>query len=206
MQINKVSKKHFLLLVIVILFTSLACLSQAVLPTSTPAPTNTPGPTNTPKATESPLKNASGEVPTEAALHVEIGNELTYDTNPPSSGMHFGQTMVTGFFDNEDINVINLEDPAGYILHSLEHGYVTIWYNCNGIDSEACQTLKDNLRVIVEADPSKVIVYPWLDMNEPIVLVSWGNILRLDSFDADLIAEFIIENRSHPRAPEPNVP
>lgn len=208
MQKNNSTKKRLLLIFVFITLGLFACISPAMISTNTPRPTNLPSPTNTPKPPSSSLsREALGiKVEFEDATHVEYNDILIYQTNPPNSGVHFSKPMSAGFYDNNDPSVQSIEQPEGYIVHSLEHGYVAVWYNCTGMSTAECRTLKNDIRIVVEAAPAKVIIFPWTKMNEPIVLTSWGQILRLDNFDGDLIAEFISTNRSHPQAPEPNVP
>ncbi len=54
--------------------------------------------------------------------HVPIGTEVKYNSNPPSSGPHYEVWIKAGFYDapRDDRNLV----------HSLEHGYVIISYNC----------------------------------------------------------------------------
>lgn len=138
--------------------------------------------------------------------HLELGAQLEYNSNPPSSGPHFGNPMPAGFYDETDETVIGLPQPEGHIVHALEHGYVTIWYNCTELDTGECEELKDNIKSALKDNPTKVIAYPWPTGETPIALTSWGQILILDAYDADQVVAFILANRSHERAPEPNVP
>lgn len=59
----------------------------------------------------------------EGREHVDIGTEMTYGTNPPTSGNHYAQWTKWGVYDTpkDDRNLI----------HSLEHGYVIMSYNCD---------------------------------------------------------------------------
>lgn len=55
--------------------------------------------------------------------HVPIGTEEKYNSNPPTSGPHFEEWIKAGVYDapRDDRNLV----------HSLEHGYVIISYNCS---------------------------------------------------------------------------
>lgn len=59
----------------------------------------------------------------EGREHVPIGTEVAYGTNPPTSGNHYAQWTKWGVYDTpkDDRNLV----------HSLEHGYVIISYNCD---------------------------------------------------------------------------
>jgi len=54
--------------------------------------------------------------------HVTDISGLTYNSNPPTSGTHFPEWAKRGVYDR----VIS----AWYLIHSLEHGYVVVSYNC----------------------------------------------------------------------------
>ena len=55
--------------------------------------------------------------------HVTDISDVTYNSNPPTSGKHFPVWAKRGVYDR----VIS----DGYLIHSLEHGYVVISYNCS---------------------------------------------------------------------------
>lgn len=54
--------------------------------------------------------------------HVNDISGIEYNSNPPTSGTHFPVWAKNGVYDRV------LSD--GYLIHSLEHGYVVISYNC----------------------------------------------------------------------------
>lgn len=54
--------------------------------------------------------------------HMTDISDIAYNTNPPTSGSHFPIWAKKGVYDRA------ISD--GYLLHSLEHGYVVISYNC----------------------------------------------------------------------------
>lgn len=47
---------------------------------------------------------------------------LTYTFNPPTSGDHYPNWITKGVYDTPR--------PDGNLVHSLEHGYVIVWYDC----------------------------------------------------------------------------
>jgi len=63
------------------------------------------------------------EVPDLGAEHSSDISGITYNSNPPTSGKHFPIWAKKGIYDR----VIS----DGYLLHSLEHGYIVISYNCS---------------------------------------------------------------------------
>ena len=54
--------------------------------------------------------------------HVPAGERVEYNSNPPTSGNHYADWIRSGIYDNpkDDRNLV----------HSLEHGYVIMSYNC----------------------------------------------------------------------------
>jgi hypothetical protein len=56
------------------------------------------------------------------ALHVTIGSDIQWDSNPPSSGSHY---PIWAAFQTYDAPV-----PRGYYVHDLEHGAIVFVYNC----------------------------------------------------------------------------
>ena len=55
--------------------------------------------------------------------HVTDIAGITYSSNPPTSGPHFPVWAKKGVYDRL------MSD--GYLIHSLEHGYVVISYDCS---------------------------------------------------------------------------
>ncbi|OGM15709.1 hypothetical protein A2985_01030 [Candidatus Woesebacteria bacterium RIFCSPLOWO2_01_FULL_43_11] len=65
-----------------------------------------------------------GESVTDAGRdHITDIYGVTYTSNPPTSGPHFPVWAKPGVYDRF------ISD--GYLIHSMEHGYVIIWYDCN---------------------------------------------------------------------------
>lgn len=58
----------------------------------------------------------------EGRNHIPHGSKTDYKFNPPTGGDHYADWITKGFFDEPR------ED--GSIVHSLEHGYVVINYDC----------------------------------------------------------------------------
>lgn len=136
--------------------------------------------------------------------HVEIGEPLTYPSNPPAGGRHYAQSLPAGFYDED--NLPNLPgDPEGYIVHSLEHGYVVFWYNCSLISEIACAELKADMKSVMDSRNNlKLIAFPWDSIDVPLVITSWGRLQQFEQFNSALALNFIDANRN--KAPEPNAP
>ena len=123
-----------------------------------------------------------------------------YNSDPPTSGLHYADTLQAGFYETNDYPF-----PAGYLVHNLEHGYVIFWYNCDLLDETGCTELKSQIRsVISELGGVKLIAYPWNSIDVPLVMTTWGRLQRFQTFDAEQAKSFYRANLN--RAPEPNAP
>jgi hypothetical protein len=124
--------------------------------------------------------------------HVSDPSQLRIpDGEPPTRGPHFVVPQSVG--------VYNQPVPDGNAIHALEHGIVWISYNPSLVDKDTVSQLED----IGKKYSADTIVAPRpADTNE-IDVVSWGQIMKLDSFDKQQIEDFITTNRN--RSPEPFV-
>jgi len=61
--------------------------------------------------------------------HVTDIYGVKYSSNPPSSGPHFAVWAKPGIYDRL------ISD--GYFIHSMEHGYVVIWYDCDKLGTSS---------------------------------------------------------------------
>lgn len=73
--------------------------------------------------TSPPAVKPGSELPDLGREHVPAGTEVKYNSNPPTSGSHDADWEKAGIYKNP------LEDHK--LVHSLEHGYVIISYNCD---------------------------------------------------------------------------
>lgn len=127
-----------------------------------------------------------------------------YNSDPPTSGRHYADSLPAGFYSEEDLANLPAH-PEGLLVHSLEHGYVIFWYNCDLLDEQGCNALKAQMRQSMEeAGNFKVIAFPWKSLDIPVVMTSWGRMLRIEQFNSRAARAFIERNRN--RAPEPNAP
>jgi uncharacterized protein DUF3105 len=61
----------------------------------------------------------------------------TYSVNPPAGGDHDSVPSPAGFYDMANV-------PAdGHLVHSLEHGFVVIWYRPNGVAPATVDGLRE---------------------------------------------------------------
>jgi hypothetical protein len=144
-------------------------------------------------------------VPQLPASHIQPGaSHEPYNSDPPTSGPHYPQPASAGFYD---------EAPSDeQLVHNLEHGYVILWYKCAAPDDTECQTLKTQIKaildrakpVVITTSAKKLIAVPRPALDTLIALTSWGRIDRLNTFNEAEIMEFINDFRN--LAPEPSAP
>lgn len=136
--------------------------------------------------------------------HVPVGTEVSYNSNPPTSGRHYEDWIRAGVYETE-------KDDRN-LVHSLEHGYIVMSYKCNtstslsagvkseksneatesGQLSEECKSRKDQLAKVYEKKGErKLIVVPGENLDTNFALTAWTYIDKFDSFDFARIEKFI---------------
>jgi hypothetical protein len=87
------------------------------------------------------------EIPANYIDHIEEGTDPgPFPSDPPAGGRHYASQYEAGFYD-EDSPQAQVPFPEGYIGHSLEHGYVVFWYNCDVLSESECSTLKSEIEL-----------------------------------------------------------
>jgi len=101
------------------------------------------------------------------ASHIPVGSPLPeYNSNPPSSGPHYGQTARSGFRTSAI--------PDENVVHNLEHGDIWIAFH-----PRVSEEVKNELKKFAAA---KVIITPREANDTDIALVAWG---RVDTFNIE---------------------
>lgn len=137
------------------------------------------------------------EVVTSAA-HVDVCSALDYPRFPPSGGPHFSAWADFGVY----------EEPvdAGFLVHSLEHGAVTLLYNC----PEECPEVEEAFARIREGlvDPlcrshpagNRIIIAPEPRLDVAIAAVAWGHVYLATCLDEASLTDFV--SAHYAEAPE----
>jgi len=133
--------------------------------------------------------------------HLQVGSDFDHNTDPPTSGPHYEVPLEPGFYEQSDLDGMGA-DPDGFLVHSLEHGYVIFWYNCEVAGASECEEIKTGIQDILADDGFKLIAVPRESTKVALVMTTWGQMLELDEFDRSAALDFI--NRNRGRAPEPN--
>lgn len=76
--------------------------------------------------------------PDQGRNHIPDGTAEEYNSDPPTSGPHYAEWEKPGIYDRV------LAD--GRLIHSLEHGYIVISYNCGKISKLKSQDSKPRLK------------------------------------------------------------
>ena len=87
----------------------------------------------------------------------------------------------------------------------MEHGGISISYNCADPASDSCKQLTDSLTDIVNRAREanlKVLMSPYPGMPTTIALTAWTFLDAFDEFDKNRINDFIKAHESSPNAPE----
>ncbi|MEJ7569585.1 MAG: DUF3105 domain-containing protein [Gaiellaceae bacterium] len=120
-----------------------------------------------------------------------------WNSFPPTSGPHFGQTAIFGSYD-EPV-------PLVRTLHNLEHGAVVIHYGNDVPEPEI-----EAIRGFYEDDPNGLIVAPLPELGAKIALTAWtvpeptpggtpdrgrGYLAECTEFDEKAFSTFVEEHR-----------
>jgi hypothetical protein len=132
------------------------------------------------------------QTPLQAASHVDQGTELTWPSNPPSSGAHY---PTHASWAMEYPIVI----PRGNYLHNEEHGGVVLLYNC----PTGCTDVADGLAAIGQALPqdpacaAEGVNAKWLVTSDPylpgsvqVAAAAWGWTFTASCLDAGRVTAF----------------
>lgn len=121
--------------------------------------------------------------------HVPRG-QMEDVNDPPTNGDHYGDGVAgPGIHDNE------VED--GLMVHSLEHGAVALNYDPEKLDENQINKLKE---IFDNMFRGKKMMMPRIGMSAPVIMVSWGQMLKLEDIDEDKMLEFMTNNND--RGPE----
>ncbi len=133
-------------------------------------------------------QNIGTPITSEGQGHVNVGETLTFNHIPPSSGKHYPTAQPPGIYRQEV--------QEGFWLHSLEHGYVVAAVKC----TTDCDAIFNQLEEINKGLPNsqfgnvKFIATPYskpyTDGDAKITLLAWNNEQKLDSVDKDTITRF----------------
>lgn len=143
-----------------------------------------------------PLCPALSEThPVVPSAYVPVCSEVSYPTDPPTSGPHY---PVWATYKNYLAPV-----HPGFLVHSIKHGAVVITWHCpEGCDADLV-ALRERL-ARRPRDPAcdallhhRIIVAPRPGQDRRLVAWAWGASWKADCFDLDALSAFIDDAYGH---------
>ncbi len=120
--------------------------------------------------------------------HYAQGDILSYNSKPPTSGLHYADRIADWGIHYEKIDEL-------LQVSNLEKGGVIITYRPKGNpvlpDPDRDQLEKFVKRLRSEANYCKLILARWGDLHKKIVVTAWGRIDKMDSYDELRLMRFI---------------
>jgi hypothetical protein len=121
---------------------------------------------------------------------VEQCSVIDYETNPPAFGPHYPSWAAFGQYQ--------VPVPAGFLVHSLEHGAVVVSHNCTDCSAEIAKAQSwldelpaDPVCVTGGAGPeNRAILVPDPELLEPWAAAAWGVTLVADCFEPEVFSDF----------------
>jgi hypothetical protein len=114
-----------------------------------------------------------------------ITGNVSYEVNPPSGGDHNPSASPPGIF------TVDNTPPDAQIVHSLEHGYVTIWHRPD-VDTATL----DGLRGVTNKYPRDVLLVPRPSLEQPVAATAWHRRLLCERPDVEALERFVTEYRN----------
>jgi hypothetical protein len=111
--------------------------------------------------------------------HVPNGTSLTYSVQPPSGGDHWASPLPPGVYAPDD------KVPEGPAVHSLEHGYIDVWYREGLPAADVAQ-----LTQFVNGTQPDTLLIPLASMPVPVAATAWHHRLLCDRVDLGALRRF----------------
>ena len=142
---------------------------------------------------DDPLLADAESFPSEGADHVSSGSDIDYERIPPLSGPHYLQAASPGFYE---------ETPAlGNLVHSLEHGYVVVYYDPGALTPDARADLENLTSTYTEQLQAVIAApHPADNPDATYVLTAWQVRQDMDEYDPETVRAFLDAFRG--RGPE----
>lgn len=115
--------------------------------------------------------------PEEGREHFTEEEQGSYESNPPTSGAHYGVPDETGSGAIAD-GAYLVAIPESRMVHSMEHGRVQIRYSP---DLPEDQQLA--LKGVFDEDPGGMVMVPDPDLPYAVALSAWNNAVGCERFD-----------------------
>jgi hypothetical protein len=116
------------------------------------------------------------------ASHV---NNPTYRVTPPAGGNHFPTPAPAGLYTNGSV------PTDGMLVHSLEHGYIGLWYDPTIPASDLSA-----LEAVALQFPIDTLLVPRTGMPVPVAATAWHQRLLCQGVNAIALQNFVIQYRN----------
>ncbi len=111
--------------------------------------------------------------------HVPFASEVRYESNPPHSGPHYGETTFWGLHGSTV--------DRGTYVHNLEHGGIVLAYNCTDCDDE----IRAFADLVAERPDMRILVTRDVDLPTRFAAISWTWSWTFGAIDADALMCFV---------------
>lgn len=129
------------------------------------------------------------QYPDQGGEHIPRGKpHPAYNSNPPTSGWHYAETVPPGAY-REEI-------PEEILVHNLEHGCIWVSYK----DSKDAD-LVAKLDGLAAQYPTAVVLTVRSKNDSAIAVAAWRRLLKLEKYNEGQIVQFIKAFRN--KGPEP---
>jgi hypothetical protein len=109
----------------------------------------------------------------------------TYSVNPPAGGDHDPVPSTAGFYDMGNV------PSDGHLVHSLEHGFVVVWYRPEGVTQASLDGLRD-----LAGRHRWVLVVPRPSLPSALAATAWHRRLLCPDGAAGPIGNFVTAFRN----------
>lgn len=124
--------------------------------------------------------------------HVASDTNIDYAQTPPLSGPHYDRPAEAGYYQSTQ--------PAGALVHALEHGAVVIYYapaassNATGTTDTPTESLEEFAATHSDRWASVIVVpNPRETPRAEYVLTAWRHRLTMDTYNAETVKSFLSE-------------
>ncbi|GAC1328064.1 MAG: hypothetical protein NVSMB17_03000 [Candidatus Dormibacteria bacterium] len=118
---------------------------------------------------------AAHAVTDEGRGHVVRPARVTYNHQPPSSGMHYNDQGAP----HKPWGAVQSELLPEEFVHNLEHGGIDLVYRCSGTECDAANTAAQALFAALPKEAQfqevKLLALPYQAMTPRVALLAWGN-------------------------------
>jgi hypothetical protein len=139
------------------------------------------------------------DLPDEGNNHFTKEDQGSYDTNPPTSGDHYGSTTEAGAGALAD-GAYATTPPISRAVHSLEHGRIDVQYSPDLPEEDQLA-----LKGIFDEDPAGMLMFPNPDMPYLVAATAWTNLIGCERYEgaATLDAVRAFRDTFRGQGPEP---